>query len=264
MANERELSIVFWIGTFVMLFLILAVLLIAVAYQRKVHALKERESESFFKIALESEQRERKRIASDLHDGISGDLVAIRNYITLLKLGEDDIYNRAILKEINTAMGDTIQNVQNITRNLMPPILHALGFVPALKDYFDRIRKWNGVNIVEKYHTTEISLTLSISYELYRIIQELVNNLLQHSAANRIYFSIDSLEDKLIIEIIDNGIPFDFFGTIKVTSGMGLKNIVSRAKHIGATLDQSKKTSENKITLLLTEKILNDTYSDYR
>ena len=76
---ETEVKILFWIGTAVMFFLALGVLLFVVLYRNKLHKIKRRESEQLLKASIESEKRERKRIAMDLHDSISGDLSPIQN-----------------------------------------------------------------------------------------------------------------------------------------------------------------------------------------
>ena len=81
MENEESLSLLFWISTSVMLFLAIAILLITLIYHKKTGNIKQRESEILLKATLEAEKKERKRIASDFYDSISGDLSAIRNYI---------------------------------------------------------------------------------------------------------------------------------------------------------------------------------------
>lgn len=143
MENETGLRIFFWLGTFIMLSLTFSVLFITVMYQKKVHKMRQKESENLLQASLDSEKKERKRIASDLHDGVSGDINAIRNYIAILNKREQDPYNKSILEEVTEALNNTLNNIQEISYNLMPPLLGTSGLVPTLKDYFDRVK--NGV-----------------------------------------------------------------------------------------------------------------------
>jgi signal transduction histidine kinase len=84
MEGASEIKTVFWIGTFVMLFLAFGLLAMVLFYQRHFAKMKQKETELLLKTALESEKQERQRIAKDLHDSVQGDLNAIRNYFLLL------------------------------------------------------------------------------------------------------------------------------------------------------------------------------------
>lgn len=111
-------------------------------------------------ISLESEKKERKRIASDLHDSISGDLSAVQNYITYLHNNESDSFKKEIFQEVELALHNTLKNIQAISYNLMPPMLESLGIVSTLKSYFERIRKWNNVVIFEEYLIEDIPVKM--------------------------------------------------------------------------------------------------------
>ena len=254
MENETGLKIFFWIGTAVMVFMTLVVLFVTIMYQKKVHKIRQTESENLLRVSLESEKRERKRIASDFHDGISGDLNAIRNYITFLDQKEQDSSNKPVLEEIKSALGNMLTDVQDISYNLMPPLLDTMGLVPTLSNYFDRVEKWNNITVTSQYYQRDIPVSSSDAYELYRIIQELISNMLKHGNISSVDCSIQENDEGIEIQIIDYGIPFDFYESLKDTSGMGLKNIISRTKHIGASLIQIPVEKGNKILIRLKTK----------
>lgn len=253
MEYESELKLFFWIGTAIMIGLTFMVLLLTITYQKKVHKIKQKDAENLLKVSLESEKRERKRIASDLHDGVMGDLNAIRNYITIL--GNEEIRglstdNQSILNEVEGALGKMLENIQGISYNLMPPSMEDSGFVATIGDYFDRVKKWN--NLIITFHPPkDIIIPSSIAYELYRVVQELIANMLKYGNVKQIDFSIQGNNDVLTLTLIDDGIPFDFYKNLKGTLGMGLKNIMSRLKQVEADLEQVPVDKGNKIVISL-------------
>lgn len=251
MENEIGLKLFFWVGTLIMLALTFSVLFITVMYQKKVYKMRQKESENLLQTSLDSEKKERKRIASDLHDSVCGDISAIRNYIAILNKKEQDPYNKSILEEVTGALNSTQNNIQEISYNLMPPLLKSSGLIPTLNDYFDRVKKWSNVSIITRYDTNDLPISSSEAYELYRIIQEFIHNMIKHGNVTQIHFSIRSLKSVLIIEMTDDGSSFDFYKNLESTSGMGLKNIISRMRKIGATLKQIPAEKGNNIEIHL-------------
>lgn len=252
MENGIELRIFFWIGTFIMITLTLFVLLITVMYQKKVHKMLQKESENLLKVSLDSEKRERTRIASDLHDGVAGDINAVRNYIALLSKNEQDSYNKSILKEVTVALNNTLNNIQEISYNLMPPLLETSGLIPTLEDHFNRVKKWSGIAIISRYDVINLTLTFAEVYEIYRIIQELTQNMIKHGNVKRIQFTMSIESNVLVFELVDDGSYFDFYKNMENTSGMGLKNITSRIRKISATLKQIPSEEGNSLKIYLT------------
>lgn len=249
MENEINIKVFFWMGTAILLGSVLSALIIVLIHRNKLLKMKKEESEKLLKISLASEKRERKRIASDLHDGISGDLNAVQNYIAILKQSKNDLQNEAILKELETIVASTLANIQGISYNLMPPMLEAQGLIATLESYFHRIRKWNQISVSEQYSVSSIEMPPSDSYELYQIVQELVTNIIKHGNASQIWISIIKESGFILIEMTDNGRSFDFLENLKNPSGMGLKNITSRVSQIRARLKQIPANTGNTIQI---------------
>lgn len=251
MENEIEVKIFFWVGTAIMLGLTFMILFLTVIYQKKVLKIKQEEAENLLNISLESEQKERKRIASDLHDGVMGDLNAVRNFISLLSQNEKDDTKKEIIEEVAIVLNSILNNVQGITYNLMPPLLNTLGLIPTLNDYFNRVMTLHKIVITANYANTNINVPSSIAYELYRMIQELTSNMVKHGNVKNIFFTLEKKVDILTIRITDDGVPFEFKKNFKTTSGMGLKNIASRAKQVGALIEQKPVEKGNIIEIRL-------------
>lgn len=251
MENETGLKLIFWISTSAMLLFTLAFLFVTLIYHKRAYKQRQRESENLLKASLESEKRERKRIAADFHDSVSGDLNAIRNYITILDQKEESAFNKTILQEIKSGLDHTLSNIQHISYNLMPPLLETSGLVPALIDYFERLKKLNNTIIIFHYYQKSIPVSSSDAYELYRITQELTSNMLKHGKVSLIDFSIQKNGEIIEIKIVDDGTSFNLYQSLRDTSGMGLKNILSRAKLIGASVVQIPIDKGNTIVIHL-------------
>src|SRR5690625_2105802 len=251
MQDETGLKFFFWIGTAIIILSVLGIILTVVLYRNKIHKRNKMESDNLLKTALESEKRERKRIASDLHDGVSGDIMAVQNYIAILQKREENSFNKSVFSEIETALRKLHENMQNISYNLNPPMLDDFGLILTLQSYFSRIRKWHHVKIKEHYQSEDLPVSASDAYELYRIIQELITNMIKHGKPDTITFNLLKINDKYIFEIQDNGASFDFYKNLEFSDGLGLKNIKSRLKHIGAKLVQLPAKKGNKIHILL-------------
>lgn len=251
MENETGLKIFFWIVTAIMLFCVITVLLVVVLHNRRIFKIKHKESEALLKAVLEAEQRERKRIARDLHDDISGDLNALQNLVTILYDKQQDSFSKEILYEASSVLSNTLENVQNISYNLMPPMLENYGLISTLKSYFERIKKLHNVEITQDYQKVDLNISSTDAYELYRTIQELITNIMKHGMSDKITFSIFCKNNKLVFEICDNGSSFDFYQSSKTTTGMGLKNIASRMLDLKAKLIQLPAEKGNKIQIVI-------------
>lgn len=249
MENGQSLEWVFWLGTLIMSSMAVGVVLLAVFYQRKVFGMKQRETVISIKAALKAEEKERNRVAADLHDGISGNLSAILNLVRLLEVTEKKEAVIELTKEIKNALETSLNGVQRISYNLMPPLLEKQGLLPVLKDFFHRTQNWYGISIREDYQVQELRLTQSERYDLYRVIQELTDNALQHGKAKHITFIVEQTADQYIFTFKDDGETYDFYTAEKESKGMGIKNIITRLSNSKATLRQQQSNTGNIIVI---------------
>lgn len=252
MENVSELKLFFWVGTFVMSFSVWAFILMVILYRNKSLRAKRSESERLLKAALTSEKRERERIAADLHDGLSGDVAAIRNYIAILSQKEKNGQDEELLQEVENALGQILKSIQEISHDLMPPALEVLGLLPILERYFGRMQRLHKLSITLENQAEAIDIPPAKAYELYRIVQELVNNTIKHGKADQIHFKIYQKGGNPVFEIKDNGKPYQFYKSAEEPLGMGLKNIISRIAYIQANLIQIPVEEGNKIQIRLT------------
>ncbi len=254
MENEEGLKILFWIGTTVMLLLGLGLLIISLIYHKKASSIKQKEAANLLKATLETEKKERDTLASDIHDGVKGDIGALKNYITILEGMANSAIEQEILNEIKLALDSTMTSIKSINYNLMPPLLQTGGFIAAVNDYFQRIEKFNSIKTSLIDDSKGFSLNTSDSYQLFRVIQEMTTNTINHNTSDSISLNISNNETGLNLEFMDNGQHFDFFKRIKESTGMGLKNIISRLNYINAKLLQEESIEGNHFIIEINSK----------
>jgi len=255
MESPSEVKILFWLGTLMMLFLAFGLLSLVMYYQKQFLKSKQLESERLLKAILDSEKKERQRIAQDLHDGVQSDLRAISNYFLLLsrKIQEEQL--QGLLKDTRNALEDTIDNTRLISYKLMPPLIETRGFVVAVQDYFERLSKSSGKIFTLQDSTKNVVLTDSVGYELFRILQEFTSNMLKYGAINECKLFFYEMNNTIYIELVDDGLPFDFMSSYVMSNGSGLQNIQSRLKSIHATLEQRKIVNGNHFVIYLPKEL---------
>lgn len=237
MESPNEIKSVFWIGTFVMLFLAFGLIFIVLFYKNYFSKIKRQEAELLLKTALESEKSERKRIASDLHDSVSSDLSAVRNYLIFFLKNEKDEDRITLFNELKDGIENAMENTRLVSYKLMPPLLDKFGFVATLEDYSKRIN--NSIYNFELIHNDfEFLHDKNVAYELFRTIQEFTTNMIKYGEIKNSKIILTNNNLFTFIELIDDGISFNFNEKLLISKGSGINNINSRIKLINAKLEQ--------------------------
>ncbi|MBY0485903.1 MAG: hypothetical protein K2P85_01730 [Flavobacteriaceae bacterium] len=198
--------------------------------------MKQQEAEMLLKASLESEKKERERIAADLHDSVSSDLSAIRNYLVVILKGESDLERIDLFKELKEGVEVAIENTRLVSYKLMPPLLDKLGFVVAMEDYLSNLSKKTVIPFEFISNEFDFELSTTVSYELFRIVQEFTTNMLKYGGITKCSIVVHSIATEAYVEVIDDGDSFDYEKELKTASGTGLKNISSRLKMIGGSI----------------------------
>ena len=190
--------------------------------QQKIARLHIDEQKLRLAASIEGEERERKRIASELHDGLGQLLSAAKLNVSSLETSEE---NQALTNSLQI-IDSAVDEVRNISHSMMPNALISLGLIPALKE---QVRLINGSNQIRLNADlmNEISLNEATAIGVYRIIQEVINNTLKYAEASEIDLSLKTSANQLEVEIKDNGKGFDL-EIAKKKKGIGLNNIMSR------------------------------------
>jgi two-component system NarL family sensor kinase len=196
---------------------------------------KSKTEKTQFRSIVEAEQRERIRIARDLHDSIGQKLSVVKMNLSSLQqlsaITPADPYKGAA-----ELVDETIKEVRNISHNLLPEELN-FGIISALEDLSEKINQTHTTQVHLQLDENLTSVRLSRAFELsmYRMVQEVTGNMLKHANAKNIYISLWLKEEKLLLEIRDDGRGFDT-NVINSTKGLGWKNIVARINLLNGKL----------------------------
>lgn len=193
---------------------------------------------------LEVQEKERKRIAEDLHDDISSKLNIVFLHCELLS--KENLTKSEEMETINmitSLASKVLENARNIAHNLFPPVFSNFGLHAAVEELcgeFNRSKHVlvNYINNVQ-FNDTEKNRHLHV----LRILQELMNNSLRHGEATEIEIYFDKEDDKTRCRYKDNGKGFDTENS-KNQNGLGMRNIESRVNFLNGTLVIDSKRNE--------------------
>ena len=206
-------------------------------HKQKVTELEKEKQLVAVKSALEGEENERFRIARDLHDGLGGLLSGTKMALSSYK--ENHIINNGDVNSFKQALNllDTsITELRRVARNMMPQTLLNSGLKEAVSEFCDNLERSSNINIKFQFYGNEKRLPQSYELTVYRIVQELLNNILKHANAAEVVVQLVQEEDRLSLLIQDNGKGFDK-SKIDLFEGHGLKNIKSRVESLGGHFD---------------------------
>ncbi|MBS4033904.1 MAG: hypothetical protein KGZ85_05525 [Ignavibacterium sp.] len=230
----------FWMTWWFRLLLIFAFFSLGpIIYYRRVSQLKkEKQIQIEFSVQLiQSQEDERKRIASELHDSLGQDLLVIKN-LALLNKNKDDQF-----EEISKTASVALDEVRRISYNLHPYQLDRLGLTRAISSMFVIIEGASKIKFDILIDNIDNLLSKDKEINIFRIVQECVNNILKHSEASAAAVNVQSIENQIRIEIADNGKGFDFESAKEQSKGLGLKNLINRVSLLDGEIEYGS-TSE--------------------
>lgn len=237
-------SLVIIFGCLAMGMLAIGIVLFVVAYQKRVLANKEAENRfqsQLIEATLLSEQSEREKIARNLHDDIGTSLNILRLNLEKIKRNATNIQTTEKTSDLALEMvSSTIQNLRMVSRDLMPATLTKLGLVESLHELFKQINESGATHIELVNPDTNAKVDNKTEVQLYRICQEVINNLLKHASATHIKVTVTLQSEKdFNMQVQHNGVKFtdeDVQRIYNLNKGVGLKSIESRTRMINASI----------------------------
>jgi PAS domain S-box-containing protein len=184
--------------------------------------------ENLLDALFDGQAKERKRISQDLHDGLGQLLSAIKLNLYGLK----SEINEVMFSQLISVADRAIKEYRAVAHNLASPSLEKLGLRETLKVMCADLNKVKEINFLFKSKNIELKLSEKIEIELYRISQELVNNILKYSLAKNVTIILEILNKELVLEVKDDGVGFDKVESKINNSGIGLDNINSRVSFL--------------------------------
>jgi two-component system NarL family sensor kinase len=200
---------------------------------------------------IDSQEKERRRFASDLHDGMGQLISALQLNINAIRQ-QKEIEKRDILFENSEhILTDIHGEIRNIAFNLMPPVLIKEGLISGLHELIRRINKAGTVKVSLSQHDMPSRFNEVGEISLYRIIQELLGNIVKHSQAARVTLDFTGFDDEVVLTLEDDGIGYSL-EKFQNNEGNGWRNISSRLNLIKATIDFDVVEGRKNNTVIIT------------
>src|SRR5256885_3883907 len=269
--NQSGISLVLFIGTLGMLVLTIGLILFIIFHQRKVirfqlrlQEMEKRQQKILLNASIRLQEEERQRLAADLHDDAGPLLATARLYLNENLVNQDKSTQLQSIFQARQIIDDTIQLIRNISHSLMPPTLKNFGLESAVNDLFQKISGSGTINASSRFHDYRDRLKPEQELIIFRVIQELVNNILKHSNASFIHLTQNMHNNSFLLRIHHDGrgiVQTDFEKLNKSNVGLGLKNISSRLKVAQGSIYFEKDASQTyyKVTIDIPKDDMYDT-----
>jgi signal transduction histidine kinase len=192
-------------------------------------------------------ERERTMMGRELHDNINQLLAVSRLYINLLNPNREE--EKQIKKVLLDQLDEAIDEIRNISGQLIVPNLKKKGLVANIRNLINKINESKTIEIFFKHDKKNYQISQGKKQTLYRIIQEQCNNIIKHSRASEAHISLSIVQNFIQLVISDNGIGFQAEGENK---GLGLSNIRERTLFYDGVIDiKSAEGKGCKVTVLI-------------
>lgn len=242
--ENQNLILIFASGTFLVLLVIGSLIGFVVLHRNRVlhmhYEMKqveiEREKE-VFNALLDGEEKERKRISAELHDGLGARLSALK-----MEMEATGTMPDYFIKRLNTA----IDELREMSHNLQPDFLKKVGLLNAMRQHVQILNSHGLMHFIfSSPNIGYLKIDRNTSIHIFRLFCELLNNVIKHAQATKVYIQISIDEQQFILSIEDNGVGFELSDK-NLTKGIGLKIIQERIE----LMDGSIVFENNKGTLV--------------
>jgi two-component system, NarL family, sensor kinase len=232
----RKLMLFAFAAVLLLLSLIFYLLYNRSRYKQKTAAAQLMAEEKLLRLkeVVQAEEKERQRIARELHDGVGHLLSSAKLNLSVIE--EQDDETKTAVENSMKIIDEALEETRTISHNLMPSALTELGFIAAIQQLARKINRAGKVKVKLQTDQENLDLNETKSTALFRIVQEVLNNMLKHADATSISISLNKNEQVLHLSIGDDGIGFDV-NNINSSSGIGWKNIFARADMIHAAIN---------------------------
>jgi signal transduction histidine kinase len=260
--HQRNLS--YGIGAALVIMLLVVVFFLRMRARKnriiaaqKIQKLEDEKKLMAARAVLVGQEKERERIARELHDGIGVLLSTASIHFSSVE-GKVDDRTGELLQKANKLLKEAGQEVRQISHNMMPGVLSKFGLREAIEDMFEDVQESGKIEVdLNIVCPNDDRLAENMEIMIYRIVQEMLNNTIKYAGASLIRFNIVRSEDLIEIEFSDNGIGFEE-DKLPHDKNLGLSGIRSRVEYLGGSIDlysEPGKGTAYKVTVPLREKI---------
>ena len=203
----------------------------ALETQKLATVLKEQELISIDAM-IEGQEKERQRIANDLHDDLGGLMTNVKWHFNALK----DKQTPELFDKTNTLLDEAYNKIRTVAHAKNSGVIAKQGLLKAVQTMANKISIDNKIEIDVIDYGLENRLENSLELTIFRIIQELITNVIKHAKASQATVHLTNHEDTLNILVEDNGKGFNQSQVIKTNKGMGISSIDKRVEHLNGSM----------------------------
>ncbi len=196
----------------------------------KIRTLKQEEEVRMLISTMKGEEKERTRLARDLHDGIGGLLSTLKTYFYDIQRSEPVLLNNTDYTEAMQILDETLAEVRKTSHNLMPELLFNSGLTEAVRIFCHTIQKAYKIKVDFQHYGVIGRLNNNLELFTYRIIQELINNIIKHANATGIIVQLSLHDHVLGVIVEDNGIGIG--SKERSMDGIGMQTIQTRVREL--------------------------------
>lgn len=191
--------------------------------------------EKLAKEILDAEEKERSRIARELHDGIGQQLVAAHLNLASLQSGSGE--QQQLLENTRSLVEDSLNEVRSVSHTMLSNALLRSGLAGAVRDFVQKIQ--GAIRVHLEISGLETRLNHTTELVLFRVVQELMGNIMKHSEASEVFIQLSLENNELNLCVEDNGSGFDVGS--QLGEGVGLRNIRTRVAFLKGSVEIDSK-----------------------
>ncbi len=239
-SSTSDVSKLMFIGSIGMITLAIGIIVFVIMHQRRVikyhiqmKRLEMEKQQIYLNASIRFQEEERQRIAADLHDDAGPLLATARLYLNENLVNQEKAQQLQSIFSAKQIIDDAILLIRNISHSLMPPTLKNFGLESATTDLFQKISGSGSLNASARFHDYRQRMQVEQELLVFRIIQELINNIIKHSNAGFIHLTQNANANNIYIRLHHDGkgiVQAEFDKLNQLSQGLGLKNIASRMK----------------------------------
>lgn len=244
---RRSINRTFFFVTIITVPAVVSVFLVGIFLNLRERRLADEKLKELTQRIIDTQEEERLRIARELHDGISQNLVGIR-YAFDLAMKKTAMSSEDALPAIERGVAElnnAIKEVRRISHDLRPGLLDDLGLTAALESLTNNFSERTGISVSMHSVAFKNIMIPEARTALYRVAQEALNNIERHANASEVNITLTSARSYMQMLISDNGTGFrnNIPGTSNIKPGLGLRNMQERLAHFGGTLEVETSSS---------------------
>ncbi len=212
-----------------------------IEYQKTIN----RQQKDQLKHIISAQEQERKRLAQELHDGVVQEIGSV--ILGLKSLNGNNGGSPADTDILVEHLENSNRGLRTLSHNMMPKTLTDLGIIPALKQMFESSLRYSGIKYEFEYFNFEHRLEQSLEVTLYRIAQELVNNMIKHSGAKNTTIQLYVVEGDIMMVFSDDGEGIKIDAIEEV---LGMRNVRSRLEIVNGTISYNNNEPNGTVAMV--------------